>query len=137
MRRFAIMVAALMTAALVAAASTASADVSRYQPTATLTVSLTAYPGFVHTFTIAWTNPCGTSGAFTGTGHGSALAGGANETIAGTLAGGRLTFTAVYTSFIPGYTWTNSMFANTWTVEAITSYRNHGDYVKQMGGGPD
>ena len=143
---FAAVVVALFAGLTLAA--TASADVARYQPTATLVVSLTdAQPGNQHTFTITWTNPCGPSGAFTGNGQGNTAAGGATETISGSLIGGQLKFTAIYTSFIPGYTWTyNGPLAGaalggdatgyhaTATVTAISTYKNHGDYVKQTGG---
>ena len=139
MKRYALLIASVVALVLAATvgASSASADVPRHQPTATLTVSLTAYPGYVHTFTIAWADACGTSGAFSGTGHGSTQAGGATETITGTLMGGKLKFTAIYTSFIPGYTWNESMFAITWNVAPITTYKNHGAYVSAMGGGSD
>ena len=145
---------AVATAAMasMAIAAVASGDVQRYQPTATLVVTLTnAQPGNQHTFTITWTNPCGTDGAFTGTGQGSAAAGGASETISGTLANGHLTFTAVYTSFIPGYTYMHcdgplsggtlggaaSGYTITASVAAINSFENHGDYVSSQGGGSD
>jgi hypothetical protein len=147
MKRIIALFVAAAAMALVAAGS-ASADVPRYQPTATLVVSLTdAQVGNQHTFTIAWADPCGTSGAFTGTGLGSPAAGGAEETISGTLVGDHLTFTAEYTSFIPGYTWTfdgtltgpvalggaAAGYHATATVEAITTYKNHGQYVKEHG----
>jgi hypothetical protein len=146
-----ILAAALAALASMAVAAFASADVPRYQPTASLVVSLTdAQVGNHHTFTITWTNPCGTDGAFTGTGQGSAAAGGANETISGNLVGDHLTFTAVYTSFIPGYTWSYdgplsgaalgadaTGYHATASVAAINSVKNHGDWVSSQGGGSD
>jgi opacity protein-like surface antigen len=144
----AVAVAAVATMAVVASAS---ADVPRYQPTATLVVTLTdAQPGNHHTFTITWTNPCGADGMFTGTGHGSPEAGGANESITGTLVGDHLTFTATYETFIPGYTWSydgplsGAALGNqaagyhaTASVTTINSVKNHGDYVSSQGGGSD
>ncbi len=150
MKKF-ILALAVATVAVMAVVGSASADVARYQPTASLVVSLTdAQPGNHHTFTITWTNPCGTDGAFSGTGQGSPEAGGATETITGTLVGDHLTFTAIYTSFIPGYTWSydgplsgaalgdsaTGYHANA-TVTAINSVKNHGDYVSSQGGGSD
>jgi hypothetical protein len=59
---------------------TASADVPRYQPSATLVVSLLdAQPGNQHTYTINWTHPCSADGAFIGTGQSNAAAGGADR----------------------------------------------------------
>lgn len=150
MRRLVVLLA-VSVGALVAFAAVASADVARYQPTATLVVTLTnAQPGNTHTFTITWTHPCGTDGAFTGVGQGSAAAGGAHETISGTFVNGSLTFTAVYTDFIPGYTYTYhgplsggvlggaaAGYTITATLVAIDSVRNHGDFVSTQGGGSD
>jgi hypothetical protein len=95
---------AVAAVATMGVAAFASADVQRYQPTATLFVSLIG-SGKDHTFTITWTHPCGTDGAFSGVGHGNAASGGADEMISGTLVGDQLKFTAVYTSYVPGYTW--------------------------------
>jgi hypothetical protein len=101
-----------------------------------------------HTFTITFAN-CGTDGAFTGTGQGSPEAGGATESISGALVGDHLTFTAVYTSFIPGYTYTYDgplsggtlggdaagyQITAAVTSSSATQYKNHGDYVSQTGG---
>jgi hypothetical protein len=150
MKRIIALIVAAAAMALVAAGS-ASADVPRYQPTATLAVSLTdAQPGNVHTYTITWADPCGTTGAFTGIGYGSTTDLGkyVNETISGTLVGDHLTFTAVYTDFIQGYTWTYdgplagpvalggaaTGYHATATVESINTYKNHGQYVKVTGG---
>jgi hypothetical protein len=152
MKKGIIAVAAAALASL-AIAAWASADVQRYQPTATLVVTLTnAQPGNHHTFTITWTNPCGDGGAFTGTGQGSAAAGSPSETISGTLVGDYLTFTSVYssTSSPPGYTYTYAGplsggtlggaaagYTITASVAAINTYKNHGDYVSSQGGGSD
>src|SRR3954471_21375471 len=144
----AIAVAAVATMALV---SSASADVARYQPTASLDVALTdAQPGNHHTYTITWTSPCSADGAFTGTGQGSPQAGGANESISGTLVGNHLTFTAIYNSFIPGYTWSYdgplsgaplgddaAGYHAGASLTTINSVKNHGDYVSSQGGGSD
>jgi hypothetical protein len=146
----AIAVAAVATMAL---ASSALAGVERYQPTASLVVSLTdAQQGNHHTFAITWTNPCGADGAFTGTGQGSPAAGGANESISGTLVGDHLAFKAIYdsTSFLPGYTWSYdgplsgaalgdsaTGYHASASVTAINSVKNHGEYVSSQGGGSD
>ena len=144
----AVAVAAVATMAVVASAS---ADVPRYQPTATLVVTLTdAQPGNHHTFTITWTHPCGADGAFTGSGQGSPEAGGAHEAISGTLVGDQLTFAATYLDFIPGYTYTYAGplaggtlggdaagYHITAAVTTVDTYRNHGDYVSSQGGGSD
>jgi hypothetical protein len=145
---YAAVVVALASLALIA---TASANVPRTQPTTTLVVSLTdAQVGNHHTFTITWASPCSDDGAFTGAGQGSPEAGGATESISGTLVADHLTFTAIYDTFIPGYTWSydgplsgaalgdsaTGYHANA-TVTAINSFKNHGDYVSSQGGGDD
>jgi hypothetical protein len=150
-----ILALAVATVAVMAVVGSASADVARYQSkTGTLVVSLTdAQPGNHHTFAIAWTNPCGTDGAFTGTGQGSPEAGGATESITGTLVDDHLTFAAVYdsSSFLPGYTWSydgslsgaalgdqaTGYHATAVVTTTTSSFRNHGAYVSSMGGGDD
>jgi hypothetical protein len=150
MKRLIVLLAVLVTG-LMSFAAIASAGVQRTQPTATLTINLTTIPGNVHTFVIAWTNPCGTEGAFTGTGFGSPVSGSATETITGSLVGSTLTFSATYLTFIPGYTWAasgplaGSIMTDSYggsypiasTVAPIMSYKSHGDYVSAMGGGDD
>jgi hypothetical protein len=133
MRRF-IFAAAVTAAAIMALAASASADVARYQPTATLTVSLDDHP-YTHTYTIAWANPCDVGGAFTGTGGIASLD--LVESIGGTLVGDDLAFSAVYSTFNEGYTWNESMFAIHWDVAPITTWKNHGQYVKETGGGSE
>jgi hypothetical protein len=142
---FAAAVAALASLAL---AAFASAGVARQQVATNLVVSLTdAQPGNQHTFTI--TSAC--DGTFSGTGQANAAAGGATETIHGTLVGDHLTFTAVYdaTSWLPGYTWSYdgplsgaplgdsaAGYHATATV-TMSTFKNHGDYVSSVGGGDD
>jgi hypothetical protein len=141
-----IFAAALAALASLAVAAFASADVQRYQVPTKLDVSLTdAQPGNHHAFTI--TSAC--DGTFTGTGQGSAEAGGANETISGTLVGDHLTFTARYTDFIPGYTWSydgplsgaalgmNATGYHAKAAVTMSTFKNHGDYVSSVGGGDD
>ena len=142
----AVAVAAVATMAVV---SSASAGVSRYQPTAMLDVAVTdAQPGNHHTFTITWTNPCGTDGAFTGVGQGSPEAGGAHESISGTLVDGHLTLTAIYdnNNAWAGLTWSYdgplsgvvalghdaTGYHGTASVKTINSVKNHGDYVSSQ-----
>jgi hypothetical protein len=148
MKRLFFAVAIAAVASFVVAA-TASADVPRNQPPATLVVSLTdAQQGNHHTFTI--TNPSGTDGEFTGTGQGSPEAGGATETISGSLVGDHPTFTEIYTDFISGYTWSyDGPLSGTALGDNATGYhasasvttnnsvKNHGDYVSSQGGGAD
>jgi hypothetical protein len=78
------------------------------------------------------------------------VAGGAQETISGTLVNDHLTFTAIYETYLPGYTYTYdgplsggvlggdaAGYAITATVTPITTYKTHGDYVSSNGGGDD
>jgi hypothetical protein len=61
--------------------------------------------------------------------------------------GDHLTFTAVYTTFIPGYTYTydgslaggllSIGYAATFTVAPVVTWNNHGEYVAAQGGGSD
>jgi hypothetical protein len=64
--------------------------------------------------------------------------------------GNQLTFTAVYDTFIPGYTWSYdgplsganlgdnaTGYHATASVTTINSVKNHGDYVSSLGGGDD
>jgi hypothetical protein len=154
MKRWFFAVAIAAVASFIVAA-TASAGVERYQTkTGTLTVNLPQY-GLVHTFQVDM-NPCDNS--FTGTGftHQGGLT--SNETIKGELKDGQLSFRATYTddSQVPGYEWWTTSagatgagipafdtweqsFNVTWKLDNLTKsdYKNHGDYVKSMGGGAD
>lgn len=144
--------AAVAAVASMALAATASADVPRYQTeTATLTVALQGpHLGKIHTFTVT-RSQC--DGSFVGTGSGNSAAGGATETIVGSFVDGNLSFSAVYGTFIPGYTWTydgplsgggahDSLGGHfdvtaSFTVTATSNWKNHGEYVKSQGGGSD
>jgi hypothetical protein len=143
-----ILAAAVAALASLAVAAFASAEVARQQVATKLVVSLAdAQPGNQHTFTI--TSAC--DGTFSGTGKANAIAGGATETIHGTLVGNELSFTAVYdpTSWLPGYTWSYSgplsyaplgdATAGLHASAAVTysTFKNHGDYVSSVGGGDD
>jgi hypothetical protein len=152
-----LLVTAAIAAAFMTMAAAAKADVPRYQiKTATLTATLPSY-GYVHTFSVT-INPC--DGAFAGTGAfaGAGLPAGAiTEKVTGTLVGNQVSFASTYdpTSLFPGYKWqfgpaalgaavvaTDSSGASFTTTTQLThvtesAYRNHGDYVSQMGGGAD
>ena len=157
----AVAVAALATMAIV---SSASAGVSRYQSqTAAFTVTQPA--GQVGQWDNVWThsynvtvNPC--DGTFTGTGtvsgHDQNGPYSASETISGTFAKDSVNLTATRDDGLE-YTLANAPFGDAvtiatlnvqvpWTIEMkVTTpsftnksdYKNHGDYVSQMGGGDD
>ena len=141
MRRF-ILAAAVAAVATIVLAAPASADVARYQ-TQTADVNGGAY---VHTYGIT-INPC--DGTFVGAAsEGSVIA---DETVTGTFADDlSIDFDALYPS---GYAWSYNgpltggigngpggqtfdvMF--TLHVTATSNWKNHGQYVKEMGGGSD
>ena len=158
MRRVTLLATLAATFALIGAVGTASADVPRYQlQSATLTVTLNN--GNVHVFDTV-ISPC--DGTFTGTGTSDQGALQVTETVTGTIWNGQLAFRATYTGDaalqFPGYEWytlapgplagpiaaEDNTFPGTFFVYGSLSalsdastYRNHGDYVKQKGGGSD
>jgi hypothetical protein len=130
-------------------AATASADVPRHQAqTGTITVNWAG--GLIHVFHVT-VNPC--DGSFTGTGtsqQGVEL----NENVVGTLRDGDLTYVATYHDTpYDDYSWgydgpaAGGMASDSWgqhlpitvtyDLGSSTTYKNHGDYVSQMGGGAD
>ena len=139
---------AVALAATVAAAfvSSASADVQRYQ-TQTATLTAVANGAYVHIYGIT-INPC--DGSFTGlAAAGSVVAG---EAVTGTLGASYLTIDVdgLYPST---YAWSYSgpltggvghgpggqTFDVAFTLTNLTTsstWKNHGQYVKAMGGGP-
>ena len=140
--KFVIIGAAL---AALAIPSVASADVQRNQmQTGTLTTHV-AYgdQSSVHTYKVT-INPC--DNTFTGNDGSSRWA--ENEQItSGAINGKDITFHATYPS---GYSWDVASGGNGSDVEGrtfkvtndltttnTTSYKNHGEYVKAMGGGDD
>ena len=147
MMRF-MLAAALAATVAVAFVSSASADVQRYQTqTATLTADVNA-GSYIHTYGIT-IDPC--DGSFAGTAAtGSVVAG---ETVTGTLSDSYLSidFHGLYPS-PSSYAWSydgplsggvghgpngqtfDVMFALT-NLAASSNYKNHGQYVKEMGGG--
>jgi hypothetical protein len=152
-----ILAVAITVVASLAVVASASADVPRYQTqTGTLTVQLDVHP-FPHTFNVD-VNPC--DGSFTGTGV-SAQGLQVTETIKGSLIDDQLSFEATYTgdaaAAYPGYKWgttsagalgasipgwdtLNTHFHVTASLGDLTNssnYKNHGQYVKAMGGGAD
>lgn len=151
MKKF--ILAAAVAATLVVPAA-ASANVERYQEqTGSLTVKINEYP-LVHTFNDVVANPCD-DGSFTVTG--SRDVGGVIEDVKGTLNGNQVAFESTYTGSnyaseigyqwgakgtlgkpIPGWDSMGTPFTVTVTAHMESSnYKNHGEYVKAMGGGSD
>jgi hypothetical protein len=143
-----IFVAAAAAVAMLTVAASALADVPRYQTqTATLTANVLS-GAYVHVYEIT-INPC--DGSFTGTGGITSLA--LNENVSGTLDGSTIDFNATYTTYNPGYEWSydgplaggtgygpGQTFSVTFSLANVTNetdYKNHGQYVKEMGGGSD
>ena len=141
-----------MAVAMLAVPAVASADVPRHQmQTGSITVTLPQY-NLVHTFTDVTVNPC-EDGKFTGI-SGTRNVGGVVEEVSGSIKNGVVKFNAIYTeSNYPseiGYNWhttgpgraTDSNGLDFYVVIDTsglkgTQYRNHGEYVKTMGGGDD
>ena len=144
---------ALIAAAFTVAAASARADVPRYQlQHGTISVTWAGY--LVHDFTVDL-NPC--DGSFTGTGtstQGTLLV---KEHVTGHLTAGHFDFYSSYDDDMTAYTdywWTydgprtggvgHDQMGQSLTVNSAvfnmtdtSSYRNHGQYVKEMGGGAD
>ena len=145
-----------------ALAATASAGVDRYQ-TQSMTLTAVQPEGAVGQWTNVWThtynvelNPC--DGSFSGDGSLSGTINGpySSETITGHFDGNAVSFTATRPDGVV-YSLANAPLDNTtvtlatstpvvpWALEFKVSktmtpksnYRNHGDYVSQMGGGAD
>ena len=138
-----------MALAMLAVPAVASADVERHQTqSGSLTVTLPEY-NLVHTFTGVEVNPCD-GGAFTGV-SGSRDVGEITEVVSGTIKGGVVQFSATYDSVQEnGYSWHSTtpgraIDSNGLNFDAIvdtsglksSNYKNHGQYVKAMGGGDD
>ncbi len=115
---------------------------------ATTSYTVAVLDTFIHTFVVV-TNPCDGSIAIAGS---TPIDSGyfTTETVSGTQAAGVITFSATYDGpYNPGFMWSGSFPVGggaltgdyTGTVTAapatMTSYKNHGDYVSSMGGGPD
>jgi hypothetical protein len=156
----AVAVAAVATMAVV---SSASADVARYQ-TQTLTITAVQPKDAISQWTDVWThtynvtlNPCDNSFVGTGSVSGTGLGLLSTETITGHLDGNAVSFTATRASDSVVYSLDNARLDGStvtlgtsnpsvsWPLEfkvskttgASSNYRNHGDYVSQMGGGAD
>ena len=143
--KFIIIGAALMALAV---PSVASADVPRHQTqTGSITVTLPEY-NLVHTFTDVTVNPCD-GGSFTGV-SGTRDIGAITEEVSGHIKNGVVDFSAIYTSVQEnGYSWHsttpgNAIDSNGLEFKAVvttnlteSNYKNHGQYVKAMGGGDD
>ena len=157
----AVAVAAVATMAVV---SSASAGVARYQ-TQSMTITAVQPEGAVGQWTNVWThtynvtlNPCDNS--FSGVGELQGTLNGTypgTETITGHLNGDAVSFTATRSFDNVEYSLSNAPLDNStvtlatsnpvapWDLEfkvtktngASSNYKNHGDYVSQMGGGDD
>ncbi len=120
---------------------------ARYQ-VATTSYTVAVLDTFIHTFVVV-ANPCDGSIAIAGS---TPIDSGyyTTETVTGTLSGGVITFSSTYDGpYNPGFMWSGSFPVGggalsgdyTGTVTAapttMTSYKNHGDFVSSMGGGPE
>jgi len=150
MRKFILTGMAVAMLSAVALPSVASADVQRYQEqtgTITANVHVDGHPTLVHKFAVK-INPC--DGSFSGTGESHQGPFDIDETITGTLKGGKVDFDAQYLNAVPGYKWGtqdagtlgteipawddwNSVFTVNVTANVTdsTHYKNHGEFVKQ------
>jgi hypothetical protein len=157
-----ILAVAVAAVASMAVIASASAGVERYQ-TQSMTITAVQPEGAVGQWGNVWThtynvtlNPC--DGSFSGVGSLSGTINGfySYETITGHLDGNAVSFTAtrpdglVYSlsnapldnstvtlaTSTPTVPWDLEFKVST-TMGASSNYRNHGDYVSQMGGGSD
>ncbi len=139
--------AGLLTAVIAGPALAGAGGIQRYQ-VATTSYTIVVEGAFIHTFVVA-VNPCDDSIAITGS---TPLLGGyyTTETVTGTLAAGVISFSATYDGpYSPGFMWTGSFpvaggalsgpYSGTVTAAPTTlsTYKNHGDFVSSMGGGPE
>jgi hypothetical protein len=147
-RMLAALTAVGMLAGVVAGPAFASAGgVGRYQ-VETTSYTVAVLDTYIHTFVVT-TNPCDGTIAISGS---TAVDSGyyTTETVTGTLAGGVISFSSTYDGpYSPGFTWSGSfpvgggalsgLYTGTVTAAPSTfsSYKNHGDFVSWMGGGPE
>ena len=136
----------LLTAVIAGPALAGANGIQRYQ-VATTSYTIVVEGAFIHTFVVA-VNPCDDSIAISGS---TPLLSGyyTTETITGTLTADVISFSATYDGpYSPGFMWTGSFPVGggalsgpyTGTVTAapttLSTYKNHGDFVSSMGGGP-
>ena len=148
-QRFLISLAAvsLLVGIVAAPALAAGNGPARYQA-ATTSYQVAVLDTYIHDFIVV-SNPCDGSIAITGS---TPVNSGyyTTETVAGTQLAGVITFTSVYDGpYSPGFTWSGSFpiaggalsgdYTGTVTAgpTTMTAFKNHGDYVSSMGGGPD
>jgi len=147
-RLFVALIAVGLLAGIVAGPVLAGAGgVQRYQ-FATTSYTLTVLDTFIHTFVVTL-NPCDDTIAITGS---TPLESGyyTIETVSGTLAGDVISFSSTYDGpYNPGFIWSGSFpvaggpltgpYPGTVIAGPTTSssYKNHGDFVSSMGGGPE
>jgi len=128
-------------------AMAAPGGVDRYQVTTTV-YTISALNTYTHNYTVV-TNPCDGTIDITGatpvdSGYWTV------ETVTGTLVDGVISFNSTYLGpHNPGYAWWGSfpvvggalsgLYSGTVTVAGTSStdYKNHGEFVSFMGGGPD
>jgi len=128
-------------------AMAAPGGVDRYQVKTTV-YTIAVYDFYIHDYTVVM-NPCDGTIAITGA---TPVDSGyyTDEIVTGTLASGVISFNSTYLGpHNPGYAWWGSfpvgggalsgLYWGTVIVAATSSteYKNHGEYVKSMGGGPD
>jgi hypothetical protein len=141
-----VIVLAVLAVLVGALSATAGADVERYQ-VETRTYQIAVLNTYIHNYTVV-VNPC--DGSITIDGATQAGWYYTEETVTGTLVNEIISFTSVYDGpYNTGYTWYGSfdidggalsgMYSGTVTLTgtSVTDYRNHGQYVKEMGGGYD
>lgn len=137
----------LLVGAIAAPALAAGNGPARYQA-ATTPYTLTVLDTFIHDFIVV-SNPC--DGSITVTGSTPASSDYyTTETVTASQAAGVISFTSVYDGpYNPGFTWAGSFAVTGGTLSGdfsgtvvagpttMSSFKNHGDYVSSMGGGPD
>jgi hypothetical protein len=137
----------LLTAIVAGPALAGAGGVQRYQ-VATTSYTLSVLDAFTHTFVVTL-NPCDESIAITGS---TPLGSGyyTTETVVGMLTSGVISFSATYDGpYSSGFAWSGSFpvaggplsgqYTGTVTAAPTTfsSYKNHGQFVSSMGGGPE
>ena len=146
-QRFLIILASVGLLVGLVSAPALAVGTARYQ-VATTTYTVAVLDTYIHTFVVV-ASPCDGSIAITAStppdsGYYT------TETVTGTQTAGVITFSSTYDGpYSPGFMWSGSFPAGggalsgdfTGTVTAapttMTAFKNHGDYVSSMGGGPD
>jgi hypothetical protein len=163
MRKFILAASIAALAVPAVAPAIASADVQRYQmETATFTV--TQPQGETGQWTKVWNhaysvtlNPCTNKFEGTGTQYSATDPFTGTETVSGTYANGKLTYTSLRNdgvswtlanaptdgtsvtlgAAIPAVSWPLEFTVSPLKIKDLTSVKNHGQYVSSVGGGDD